>query len=234
MSWKVGGQSTRVDCAVLQARMSQATQATTMEPTSATSGSPNPARVVCLPPVGEEARSEFKEQTRYMFPFLTTGFEFTSAHCFVIFRYPEDAANAAPILGGRLVAAVEFPDADVTLLEEAFAGLTIEPDVMHAHGACHEGCALCMEERAAADAEAEYWRQEDAYWHQREEEDTCRGCGYEEMACRCDDGDCDDYYSEDDEDHGPRCRCCGYADDEVGNRYPGYCGYSCAHDEDDW
>ena len=212
--------------------MSQATH--TMESTSATSDFTT-YKVVRLSHIEMEAQPAFKQDMREQFPFLIVGFGFTSEYTYIHCRYPYDAHTISVITGGDLVEREE----EVPLVLEVFAGLEIDPALLHAHRACSLGCALCWAATEAEEeyrrAEEEYWRQENAYWRhrQQEEEDrrnTCDNCGSTTCRGRCEDEE--DHYSDDDHVCGNRCRCCGYADDEVGTRYAGYCGYSCAQEDD--
>lgn len=190
-----------------------------METTSATSVSDY--MVVRMPATEDHER--FKESIRAQFAFMTRSFTFTSDYTYIRFHYPEYAQTAAHILAGDLV------ETEVLLLiQEVFGGLTIDPELLHAHRACHEGCTFCLEERAEEDG---YWRQMDY---------ACRHCG--DQCCgggcreRYDEDEDERYGYSDDEDHGcgNRCHCCGYADEEVGTRYAGYCGYSCAQEDEEW
>lgn len=199
-----------------------------METTTASSVSDY--MVVRLPPTPQEEHERFKDSIREQFPFLTQRFTFTSEYSYVRFKYPDYAETAARILAGDLVENELAP----LLILDIFGDMTLpEPELIHAQQVCDwRTCTFCQEE------EAMYAPPE-----------PCRHCKDE----RCDGGcrDCEDcgrpwcqgecYNSGgrpvdgyDSDDHGPRCRCCGYGGDEIGTRYAGYCGYDCAHEDREW
>ncbi len=211
--------------------MSLPTIQNTMETTTASSVSDY--MVVRLPATPEEGHLLFRIFLSDHFPFLVARVTFTSVYTYVRFHYPEYAQTALPFLeGGELVELELAP----LLIQEVFGGMNLpEPELIHAQQVCDwRTCPVCAAEEAMYDAPpapCHHCGQPECYDYCRD----CEDCG--RPWCK---GECynsggrpvDGYES--DEHHGPRCRCCGCADDEIGNRYAGYCGYDCAHEAREW
>jgi hypothetical protein len=180
--------------------------------------------VVRLPPTSADEQSDFKDCMREQFPFMTVRFTFTSEYTYIRFRYPDYATTAAQLTGGDIVET----EVDSLLIHDVFGDMTLpEPALLHQHGACNQWyCEICAELHAEEESSAcDYCRSDrcDGYDCRR-----CDNCG--SLSCQ---GRCEDERAyEDEDDHGPHCRCCGEADEEVGMRYAGYCSYTCAHDDD--
>ena len=217
--------------------MSLPTIQNTMETTTASSVSDY--MVVRLPATPEEGHEHFKESIRSQFAFMTRRFTFTSEYTYVRFLYPDYAQTAAHILAGDLVETETAP----LLIQEVFGGMNLpEPELIHAQEVCDwRTCPVCAAEEAmyAPPAPCHHCGQPECAGFCRD----CEDCGRPWCKGECYDRQEDDGY-ESDEHHGPRlhprrwggnrCRCCGYEDDEVGNRYAGYCGYDCAHEAREW
>lgn len=202
--------------------------------------------VVRLPPTSADEQSNFKDCMREQFPFMTVRFTFTSEYTYIRFRYPDYATTAAQVTGGDIVETELAP----LLIHDVFGDMTLpEPTVCEYCGRRREICdgydCRCCYDCGTLNCDGNC----DGY---STRENPCDNCCREECdgydCRRCDNcgsmtcqgrsmtcqGRCEDEraYEDEDDDHGPRCRCCGAADDEVGTRYAGYCSYSCAHDDD--
>jgi hypothetical protein len=203
-----------------------------METTTASSVSDY--MVVRLPATPEEGHLLFRIFLSDHFPFLVARVTFTSVYTYVRFHYPEYAQTALPFLeGGELVELELAP----LLIQEVFGGMTLpEPELLHQHRACtYRTCTFCQEEEAMYDPPepCRHCAKPECYGDCRDPED-CEDCGRPWCKGDCYDRREVDGYESDDFNHGPRCRCCGCEDDEIGNRYAGYCGYDCAHEAREW